>query len=173
MSDINTRMRSLQQAAQNGTLAKSLGIGKYVITGWLGGVAEDGTPEPRVRMETMEIRAKGLTAAKALYLRQYKNRLPADALDLNTGLVILRTSSTEAPRQFPEGTPMMQGNIKFWRDAEGTGFVTADGHDYFVHHSEVVCDEDVFPTFTAGQVVQFVPATRKEQPIACSVTVVE
>jgi len=169
MTDLNSRMRALSQAANRGELSKQLGIGKYTLTGWLGGVDENGKPEPRVRMGTSEVRAKGLGHAQQVYMRQFKNRLPPEALDLNTGLVIIRTASTEDPRTFPADTPVSQGVVKFWKDSDGTGFITANGHDYFVHHSELLCDEEVFPSLQNGQAVRFIPSERKGQAIACSV----
>lgn len=170
MSDLNSRIRSLSSASAAGTLKKSLGIGNYTLTGWLGGVTEEGKPEPRVRMETMGLSAKNLKNAKAQYLRQYKNQLPPEAFDEATGLVIIRVESNEEQRKFPAGTPVLTGTVKFFKEQEGFGYVTVDGTDYFIHHNEIVCDDDVFPMVHGGQTVSFIPAERNGQATACSVT---
>ena len=176
--DFASRVRSLSTMSRNNTLKKTLGIGDFRLTGWLGGVNDDGSPAPRVKMETIDVEAKGLPNAIKKYMAQFKNQgLPPEAYDSETGLVIIRVESREAPRSFPEGTPMIQGKVKFWKDVEGTGYVTADGVDFFVHHNEIVGDVEVFKTLQQGQVVHFVPSTRKskgeDKPIACNVQVEE
>lgn len=174
VSDFASRVRSLATASRNNTLKKSLGIGDFRLTGWLGGVNDDGTPAPRVKMETMDVEAKGLPNAIKKYMAQFKNQgLPTEAYQSDTGLVIVRVESKETPRTFPEGTPLITGKVKFWKDIEGTGYITADGVDYFVHHNEIIGDEEVFKTLQSGQVVHFVPSTRmskgEDKPIACNV----
>lgn len=166
-SFINARMRKLQSAAANGDLAKQLGLGTFHLTGWLGDVDPN---EPRIRLDSMVVKAKNLHIAQQQYLRQFKSKLPADALNLDTGLIIIRVGSQEPARTFPADTPSITGKVKFWSDAKGTGFVTVEGKDYFIHHSEILCDDEVFPTLTAGQEVAFIPATYKDKPVACSVT---
>lgn len=169
MSDFANRVRKLQAAATSGTLEKDLGLGRYVLTGWLG----DTNPnEPRVKMETIEVTAKGLTQAKQKYMKNFKNQLPKEALNLETGLVVILVESADAARTFPADTPPSTGVVKFWKP-EGTGFIVCDGVDYFVHHSEISCDEDMFPSLQAGQTVNFIPSTRKDQAIACSVVPAE
>lgn len=178
VSDFAYRVRSLSTASRNNTLKKSLGIGDFRLTGWLGGVNDDGTPAPRVKMETLDVEAKGLPNAIKKYLSQFKNQgLPPEAYDSETGLVIIRVESREAARTFPADTPSITGKVKFWKDVEGTGYVTCEGVDYFVHHNEIVEDSEVFKTLSAGQTVHFIPSTRKskgeDKPIACSVTTEE
>lgn len=171
MIDLASRMRKLSSAAVNGTLAKELGIGRYILTGWLG---DTDPKQPRVRMETMEVRAKNVHQAKAQYLRQFKNQLPADVLNPDMGLIVLRVASVEESRQFPADTVPTPGIVKFFKENEGTGFITADGVDYFVHHSEIITgDEEIFPVLYANQQVSFIPATRNGKNIACSVSVAE
>ena len=173
-----SRVRSLATASRNNTLKKALGIGDFRLTGWLGGVNDDGTIAPRIRMETMDVEAKGLPNALKKYMSQFKNQgLPDEAYNSDTGLVIIRVESKEQPRSFPSDVPPTVGKVKFWKDLEGSGYITADGVDYFVHHNEIVGDEEVFKTLHSGQTVQFIPSTRmskgEEKPIACSVTTEE
>lgn len=178
VSDFASRVRSLSTMSRNNTLKKSLGIGDFRLTGWLGGVNEDGTPAPRVKMETLDVEAKGLPNAIKKYLSQFKNQgLPAEAYDSETGLVIIRVESRENARTFPADTPSITGKVKFWKEVEGTGYVTCEGVDYFVHHNEILGDSEVFKTLHAGQTVHFIPSTRVskgvDKPIACSVTTEE
>lgn len=171
MSDMQTRIRSLATASANGTLLKSLGIGKYILTGWLGGVDEEGKPAPRVRMEQMKVGAKGLAHAKSQYMRQFKNSgLPAEALDLSTGIMIIRVDSSEDARSFAAEVPSVVGVVKFFKEQEGTGYITVDGVDYFVHHAEILCDKEEFPMLSSGQKVSFIPADRNGRNTACSVS---
>lgn len=177
-SDFASRVRSLATASRNGTLKKDLGIGDFRLTGWLGGVNDDGTNAPRVKMETYDVESKGLPNAIKKYMSQFKNQgLPDEAFDSDTGLVIIRVESRETPRSFPADTPSLTGKVKFWKDIEGTGYITVDGVDYFVHHNEIVGDAEVFKTLASGQTVHFIPSTRKskgeDKPIACSVTTEE
>jgi cold shock CspA family protein len=166
-SELDARIRRLNTSSANGTLKKELGLGDYVLTGWLGDIDKS---VPRVKMATMQVSAKGLAHAKAQFARQFKNQLPKDVFDPNTGLVIIRVQSAEPPRAFPADTVPVLGVVKFWKEVEGTGFITADGKDYFVHHSEVVTgDEEVFPNLQAGMKVNFIPDMRDNRPIACNV----
>ena len=174
-SDFASRVRSLSTMSRNNTLKKSLGIGDFRLTGWLGGVNDDGSTAPRIKMETIDVEAKGLPNAIKKYLSQFKNQgLPDEAFDSETGLVVIRVESREVPRTFPADTPSLTGKVKFWKDVEGTGYVTADGVDYFVHHNEIVGDAEVFKTLKSGQVVHFIASTRKskgeDKPIACAVS---
>jgi cold shock CspA family protein len=177
-ADFASRVRTLATASRNNTLKKSLGIGDFRLTGWLGGVDDAGNTAPRIRMETIDVEAKGLPNAIKKYMSQFKNQgLPDEAFDSETGLVIIRVESREQPRAFPADTPSITGKVKFWKELEGTGYVTADGVDYFVHHNEIVGDAEVFKTLKAGQMVHFIPSTRKskgeDKPIACAVTTEE
>ena len=181
MSEVSTfasRVRSLSAMSRNSTLKKALGIGDFRLTGWLGGVNDDGSPAPRVKMETIDVESKGLPNAIKKYLSQFKNQgLPVEAFDSETGLVIIRVESRETPRTFPADTPSITGKVKFWKDLEGTGYITCEGVDYFVHHNEIVGDSEVFKTLSHGQTVHFIPSTRvskgEDKPIACSVTTEE
>ena len=174
-NELDARIRKLNTAVANGALKKELGLGDYTLTGWLGDTDKS---VPRVRMPTIQVSAKGLAHAKAQYERQFKNSLPKEIFDPNTGLVVIRVASNDAPRTFPADTPPTAGVVKFWKENDGTGFIVADGHDYFVHHSEVVTDdEEIFPNLAAGMKVNFIPAVRKsngkEQPVACNVCAAE
>lgn len=166
-SFVNARMRKLSSAAANGDLAKQLGLGTFHLTGWLGDTDPN---EPRIRLDSMVVKAKNVHVAQQQYLRQFKSKLPADALNLETGLIIIRVGSQEPVRTFAADTPSVKGKVKFWSDSKGIGFVQVDGTDYFIHHSEIICDDEVFPTLTAGQEVSFIPAEHKGRPVACSVT---
>lgn len=173
-SEFASRVRSLSVQSRNNTLKKTLGIGNFILTGWLGGTNEDGSVAPRIKMDTIDVEAKGLPNAIKKYMSQFKNQgLPDEAYQSDTGLVIVRVESKEAPRTFPADTPAITGKVKFWKDVEGTGYITADGVDYFVHHNEIAGDSEVFKTLQQNQVVQFIPATRVskgvEKPIACCV----
>ena len=171
MSDLNARIRTLSTASANKTLLKDLGIGKFLLTGWLGGVDENGKVAPRIRMETIEVSAKGLAHAKSKYMRQFKNSgLPEEALDLNTGIMLIRVDSAEDARTFPPDVPVLTGTVKFFKEQEGTGYITCDGVDYFVHHAEIIADQDVFPMLYSGQKVSFISADRKGRNTACSVS---
>ncbi len=178
VSDFASRVRSLATQSRNNTLKKSLGIGDFRLTGWLGGTDDEGSAAPRIRMETIDVEAKGLPNAIKKYMSQFKNQgLPPEAYESDTGLVIIRVESREEPRTFPADTPSISGKVKFWKEVEGTGYITADGTDYFVHHNEIVGDGEVFKTLKSGQSVQFIPSTRRskgeDKPIACSVTTEE
>lgn len=178
VSAFASRVRSLATMSNNNTLKKALGLGDFRLTGWLGGVNDDGTAAPRIKMETIDVEAKGLPNAIKKYMSQFKNQgLPDEAYDSETGLVIIRVESRETPRSFPADIPSITGKIKFWKDIEGTGYITADGVDYFVHHNECLGDAEVFKTFKAGQGVHFIPSTRvskgENKPIACSVVAEE
>lgn len=172
MSDVHARIRSLATASANGTLLKSLGIGKFLLTGWLGGVDEaTGKPAPRVRMEQMEVGAKGLAHAKSQYMRQFKNSgLPAEALDLSTGIMVIRVDSAEPVRAFPADVPSVIGTVKFFKEQEGTGYITVGDTDYFVHHAEILGDAEVFPMLYSGQKVSFISSERNGRAVACSVS---
>lgn len=166
MSELDARIRRLNTFTTSEIKSK-LGLGDYKLTGWLGDVDKS---LPRVRMETMVVSAKGLAHAKAQYARQYKSKLGKDMFDPITNLVVIRCASNEEPRSFPADTPPSAGVVKFWKEVEGTGYITCDGVDYFVHHNEVVTDDaDVFPNLVAGMKVNFIPALRNERPIACNV----
>lgn len=170
-NDFASRVRALKTASVNGTLAKELGLGTYVLTGWLGG-KENGKDLPRIRMETIQVQARGLTNAKKKYLSQFKNQLPSEARELDSGLVIIRVRSNDERRTFPADTPAVDGIVKYFNDDNGMGAVVAGGVEYFVHHGEIVVDdEDIFPTLKAGETVRFIPAEREGKPVACSVWV--
>ena len=175
-NDFANRVRSLKQRSVSGQLAKDLKLGNYTLTGWLGGVNDDGTPAPRICMGTLkDIQTKGLPNAQQKYLSQFKNQgLPPEAFNMESGLVIIRVESNEPPRTFPADTPAIEGKVKYFREREGTGHVVGpDGTEYFVHHSEILCDAEVFPNLRQGETVRFIPSDRNGQAIACSVAPAE
>jgi CspA family cold shock protein len=63
---------------------------------------------------------------------------------------------------------MATGKVKWFNDAKGFGFVTADdGTDAFVHHSDILGDG--FKTLAEGEQVEFELATGPKGPKAVNV----
>lgn len=48
---------------------------------------------------------------------------------------------------------MASGNVKWFNDAKGFGFISSEGDDYFVHHTAI--QTEGFRTLTEGQEVEF------------------
>jgi len=65
----------------------------------------------------------------------------------------------------------MLGNVKWFNQEKGFGFITAEnGTDVFVHYSQI--NQDGFKTLTEGQQVQFEVTEGQKGPQASQVTVV-
>lgn len=63
---------------------------------------------------------------------------------------------------------MATGKVKWFNDAKGFGFVTADdGTDAFVHHSDILGDG--FKTLAEGENVEFELASGPKGPKAVNV----
>ena len=64
---------------------------------------------------------------------------------------------------------MAKGKVKWFNDAKGYGFITADtGEDLFVHYSEI--QEAGFKTLAEGQEVVFEIAQGQKGPQATKVS---
>ena len=48
---------------------------------------------------------------------------------------------------------MAQGTVKWFNDKKGFGFITSDGNDYFVHHTNIIAEG--FRTLPEGAQVEF------------------
>lgn len=63
---------------------------------------------------------------------------------------------------------MATGTVKWFNDAKGFGFITAeDGTDAFVHHSDI--EGDGFKTLNEGETVEFEMTQGEKGPKAMSV----
>ncbi len=50
---------------------------------------------------------------------------------------------------------MISGEVKFFNNEKGFGFVHASGKDYFIHFRDI--DNEGFKTLTKGEKVSFIP----------------
>jgi CspA family cold shock protein len=67
---------------------------------------------------------------------------------------------------------MAQGTVKWFNDAKGFGFITADdGQDLFVHHTDIQMDG--YRTLQEGAKVQFEIVAGQKGPRAASVTAIQ
>lgn len=63
---------------------------------------------------------------------------------------------------------MAEGQVKWFNDSKGYGFIEADsGHDVFVHHSAILGEG--FKTLSEGQRVSFVEEKGAKGPQATKV----
>ena len=60
------------------------------------------------------------------------------------------------------------GEVDWFDDQKGYGFIVSDGVRYFVHHTAIVTDR--FKTLHSGQRVRFDSQTSPKGPLATSVT---
>jgi len=66
---------------------------------------------------------------------------------------------------------MTQGIVKWFNDAKGFGFITAeDGRDLFVHHSEI--QSEGYRSLQEGARVQFEVVDGQKGPRASKVTLI-
>jgi CspA family cold shock protein len=66
---------------------------------------------------------------------------------------------------------MAQGTVKWFNDQKGFGFITSnDGNDYFVHHTNIVCEG--FKTLPEGASVEFEVEKGEKGPRAVQVSMV-
>ena len=66
---------------------------------------------------------------------------------------------------------MAQGTVKWFNDQKGFGFITSsDGNDYFVHHTNIVCEG--FKTLPEGAQVEFEVEKGDKGPRAVQVSMV-
>jgi len=64
---------------------------------------------------------------------------------------------------------MAQGTVKWFNDAKGFGFITADdGQDLFVHHTDIQMEG--YRTLQEGAKVQFEIVAGQKGPRAAAVT---
>lgn len=63
----------------------------------------------------------------------------------------------------------MNGTVKWFNDAKGFGFITAESKDYFVHYAEIIGDG--YKSLKEGQKVMFQSETSAKGPIARCVVV--
>ena len=67
-------------------------------------------------------------------------------------------------------TDKNRGNVKWFNEAKGFGFIESNGKDYFVHFSAIVSQG--FKTLAEGAAVVFKPAQGQKGPQAEEVEVV-
>ena len=67
-------------------------------------------------------------------------------------------------------TDKNRGNVKWFNEAKGFGFIESNGKDYFVHFSAIVSQG--FKTLAEGAAVVFKPAQGQKGPQAEEVEIV-
>lgn len=67
-------------------------------------------------------------------------------------------------------TDKTRGNVKWFNEAKGFGFIESNGKDYFVHFSAIVSQG--FKTLAEGAAVVFKPAQGQKGPQAEEVEIV-
>lgn len=64
----------------------------------------------------------------------------------------------------------VKGNVKWFNESKGFGFIESDGKDYFVHFSAI--QGDGFKTLAEGAAVMFKPSQGQKGPQAEEVELV-
>ena len=62
------------------------------------------------------------------------------------------------------------GEVKWFNDSKGFGFIESDGKDYFVHFSAIMTEG--FKTLSQGTKVRFKPGTSQKGPQAEEVEII-
>jgi len=65
---------------------------------------------------------------------------------------------------------MLTGNVKWFNEAKGFGFISSSGKDYFVYFKEI--QGTGFKTLQEGQKVQFEAGTTPKGPCAENVSII-